>query len=68
MTEKLDLDFKEINTIYENKVHDYRENQKYQKLAKKLQEKELAVIQREFFKEVVRSLYLTFIEIWKIPS
>ena len=26
LTEKLDLDFKEINTIYENKVHDYREN------------------------------------------
>ncbi len=33
---QLDLDFKEIETIYENKVHDYRENHKYLKLAKKI--------------------------------
>ena len=43
LTEQLELDFKEINTIYENKVQDYRENQKYLRLSKKLQEKELAV-------------------------
>jgi hypothetical protein len=36
LTERLDLDFKEINTIYENKVIEYRENQKYFKIANKL--------------------------------
>ena len=36
LTEKLVLDFQDINAIYENKVHDYRENQKYLTLAKKL--------------------------------
>lgn len=44
LTDQIDLDFKEINTIYENKVHDYRENQKYLKFAKKIQHHELAVV------------------------
>ena len=29
LCEKLDLDFHQINTIYENKVQDYHENLKY---------------------------------------
>jgi hypothetical protein len=54
LTEKLELNFKEINTIYEHKVHDYRENQKYLRLAKKHQEKELAGVLKVFLVDVVR--------------
>lgn len=36
LTDQIDLGFKEINTIYESKVHEYRENQKYLKFAKKI--------------------------------
>jgi hypothetical protein len=37
LCEELNLDYKEINKIYEHKMIDYRENQKYLKLAKKVQ-------------------------------
>jgi hypothetical protein len=36
LTEKIELDYKEINTIYDNKVQEYKENVKYCKLTKKL--------------------------------
>ena len=51
LCEKLDLDFHQINTIYENKVQDYHENLKYLKVAKKLQEKELAHDLKDFFRD-----------------
>lgn len=54
LTEKLDLDFKEINTIYENKVQDYKENLKYLHAGKKLQEKELSHDLQVYFKDVTR--------------
>lgn len=44
----MDLDFKDINTIYESKVHDYRKNQKFMRLGRKLQEKELTVFLRSY--------------------
>ena len=50
LCEKLKLDFHQINAIYENKVHDYHENLKYLKIAKKLQEKELSHDLKVFFK------------------
>ena len=51
LCDKLDLDFHQINTIYENKVQDYHENLKYLKVAKKLQQKELAHDLQDFLKE-----------------
>ena len=50
LCDRLELDFHQINTIYENKVHDYKENLKYLRVAKKLQEKELAYDLKDFFK------------------
>lgn len=52
LTDQIDLGFKEINTIYESKVHDYRENQKYLKFAKKIQSHELVVVQRLYLQAV----------------
>lgn len=49
LCDRLELDFHQINTIYENKVHEYQENLKYLKVAKKLQEKELAHDLKDFF-------------------
>jgi hypothetical protein len=51
LCDRLELDFHQINTIYENKVHDYHENLKYLKVAKKLQEKELSHDLKDFFRE-----------------
>lgn len=52
LCDKLNLDFKEINAIYENKVHDFRENLKYLKLAKKVQQVELNAVQTEYLQDV----------------
>ena len=53
LTEKVELDYKEINTIYDNKVQEYKENVKYFKLTKKLQDKEITIVSGKFFTEVV---------------
>jgi hypothetical protein len=58
LTEKLDLDFKEINTIYENKVQDYRENLKYLHVAKKLRERELAHDLNLYFHDVTKGAHM----------
>jgi len=60
LCERLDLDFHQINTIYENKVQDYNENLKYLKVAKKLQEKELALDLKNFFREDKRGPRLLY--------
>lgn len=58
LCEELNLDFKEINTIYDNKVNDYRENQKYLKLAKKVQLAECIKVQTDYLTEIHRGLLL----------
>jgi hypothetical protein len=49
----LELDYKEINTIYDNKVLEYKENVKFYHLTKKLQDKELTFHSGKFFTQVV---------------
>lgn len=45
MTERLNLDFKQIKDVYDFKVKKVRNNEKYMKLAGSIQEKELNYIQ-----------------------
>jgi hypothetical protein len=44
LTERLNLDFIQIKELYDYKVKAVRNNEKYLKLAKNLQEKELTTI------------------------
>jgi hypothetical protein len=59
LTQKLELDYKEINTIYDNKVLEYKENVKFYHLTKKLQDKELTIHSGKFFTQVVSTLNFT---------
>lgn len=49
LTERLKLDFIQIKELYDYKVKAVRNNEKYLKLAKNLQEKELTTIQNKLF-------------------
>ena len=61
LTEKIELDYKEINTIYDNKVQEYKENVKYFKLTKKLQDKEVTIVSGKYFTEVVSWCFTSII-------
>ena len=50
LTDKLNLDFKQIKELYDYKVKAVRNNEKYLKLAKVLQEKELLNLSTEVHK------------------
>lgn len=61
LTEKLQLEVKDINAIFDYKIHDYRENRKYMRLAKKHQEKELAAVLRTYLQDVVNTFLSFFV-------
>lgn len=54
LTDRLNLDFKQIKELYDFKVKAERNNEKYLKLAKALQQRELMALQGNLIFTMVR--------------